>query len=43
MYRRRMHKVRRQLHERDVHEAQRKAQAHLERERMLAEARMLVR
>ena len=28
MYRRRMHQVRRQLHERNVHEAQRKAQAH---------------
>ncbi|KGN31426.1 hypothetical protein N798_08830 [Knoellia flava TL1] len=38
-----MHQVRRQLHERNVHEAQRKAQAHLERERMLAEVRMIVR
>lgn len=43
MYRRRMHQVRRQLHERNVHEAQRKAQAHLERERTLAEVRMIVR
>lgn len=43
MYRRRMQQLRRTLHERNVHEAQRKAQAHLEHERMLAEVRMMVR
>lgn len=43
MYRRRMQQLRRTLHERNVHEAQRKSQLHLERERMLAEARMIVR
>ncbi|KGN35064.1 hypothetical protein N802_02715 [Knoellia sinensis KCTC 19936] len=43
MYRRRLQQVRRTLHERAVHEAQRKAQLHLERERMLAEVRMIVR
>lgn len=43
MYRRRMQQVRRTLHERNAHEAQRKAQRHLERERMLAEVRMMVR
>jgi len=43
MYRRRMQQLRRTLHERNVHETQRKAQVHLERERMLAEARMIVR
>lgn len=43
MYRRRMQQVRRTLHERKAHEAQRRSQAHLERERMLAEVRMMVR
>lgn len=43
MYRRRMQQVRRILHERNAHGAHRRAQAHLERERMLAEVRMLVR
>lgn len=43
MYRRRMQQVRRILHERNAHEARRRAQAHFERERMLAEVRMIVR
>lgn len=43
MYRRRMQQLRRTLHERNVHETKRKSQMHLERERMLAEARMIVR
>jgi len=43
MYRRRMQQVRRTLHERNVHEAHRRAQMHLERERLLAEVRMIVR
>ncbi len=43
MYRRRMQQLRRALHTRTVHETQRKAQMHLERERMLAEVRMIVR
>ena len=43
MYRRRMQQVRRDLHERNVHEARRRAQANLERERVLAEVRMIVR
>ncbi|KGN41367.1 hypothetical protein N801_08045 [Knoellia aerolata DSM 18566] len=38
-----MQQVRRTTHERDAHEAQRRAQAHLERERLLAEVRMIVR
>ena len=43
MYRRRMQQLRRTLHARNVHETQRRTQLHLERERMLAEARMIVR
>jgi len=43
MYRMRMQQLRRTLHERNAHEAQRRAQAHLERERQLAEVRMIVR
>jgi hypothetical protein len=43
MYRRRMQQLRRTLHERNVHETQRRAQQLLERERLLAEARMIVR
>ena len=43
MHRKRMQQVRRTAHERNAHEAQRRAQAHLERERLLAEVRMIVR
>ena len=43
MYRRRIQQVRRTAHERDVHEAQRRAQAHIERERQHADIRMIVR
>lgn len=43
MYRRRMQQLRRTLHERNAHEAHRRALAHLERERQLAEVRMMVR
>ena len=43
MYRRRMQQRRRTLHTHTVHERQRKVQVHLERERMLAEARMIMR
>ncbi len=43
MYRRRMQQVRRILHERNAHEAHRRAQAHLVRERTLAVVRMIVR
>jgi len=38
-----MQQLRRTLHERNAHEAQRRAQAHLERERQLVEVRMIVR
>ena len=43
MYRRRLQQVRRTVHERQVHEARRRAQRHLEHERMLAEVRSIVR
>ena len=43
MFYRRMQQVRRTAHQRDAHEAQRRAQVHLERERQLAEVRMIVR